>query len=294
MRIFLDDQCFFSYFDNIKETYHSIELMVELMEFIIETTPLQLYIPADFLSLSFNGKTVSEVFYADYVDPPVRDLVSRFEQIARVAELVPNDIAHGPSALAGLRQVGCGGLITQQDCHTLAWWQAKRMHKVTSQTDVRLSLRSFFISEKIPEKQLTMYSEAMFPSLYFHCPIQNIKNLGVKYAKNIPKIIDHFSYLNDYILLDIKESSTDRELTTRASNHRVDMSPESNLTRNDKAAMKQREVTVLKVKITCEWHTKITPTRGRIHFYTDVHNHLEFKKDIGTKVIIGIMCRHLD
>jgi hypothetical protein len=294
MRIFLDDQCFFSDFDNIQETYQSVELMVELMEFIVETAPLQLYIPADFLSLSVNGKTVADVFYAEYLDPSIRDLVSRFEQIVRVAELVPNNIAHGPSAVAGLREVGCGGLITKQECQTLAWWQAKRMHKVMSQTDVRISLRSFFISEKIPEKQLTTYSEAMFQSLYFHCPIQNVKNLGVKYAKSISKIINHFSYLNDCVLFDITASINDREITTRAGHHGVDMSPESNSTRNDKAAMRQREVTVLKVKITCEWHTKITPTRGRIHFYTDAPDHLEFKKDIGSKVIIGIMCRHLD
>ena len=168
------------------------------------------------------------------------------------------------------------------------------MHKVMSQTEVRLSLRSFFISEKIPEKQLAMYSEAMFHSLYFHCPITNIKNLGVKYSKNISKIIDHFSYLNDSASSDFKTIINDRELTTRAGNQGVDMSPESNKTRNDDAAMRQRKVTVLKVQITCEWHTKITPTRGRIHFYTDAHKHLEFKKVIGTKVIIGIMCKHLD
>lgn len=294
MHIFLDDQCFISDFENIKEKFASVELMIQIMEMVLETTPLALHIPADFLSLNINGKTFGEVLYAEYSDSSTRDLVARFEQIVRAAELVPNNIEHGPTAVAGLRAVGCGGLITNYECEALAWWQAARMYKIMSQAELRLSIRSFFVLEKLPQTQLSNYSEAMFQSLYFHCPIQNIKNLGVKYANNISIIIKHLSYLNDQVTSDFKASSNDRELSTRAGNQGVNMSPESHATRNNRAAMQQREVKVLKVPITCEWHTKVTPRCGRIHFYPWAERHLEFKKDIGSKLIIGIICKHLD
>lgn len=294
MQIFLDDHCFISYFRDIKEKYSSIELMIELMEFILKADPLELFIPQDFFSLNIDGMTVAELVYGDNLDPSNRDLVARFEHIVRVAEQVPNDIKDGPTAAAGLKAAGRGGLITNSECEALVWWRAARMHKIFNQINLRSSVRKFFVTEKLPETELSNYSETMFESIYFHCPIEHVKHLGVKYVKSIGTIIKHFSYLNDLAISDFNDSRDDRERTTRAGKEGVNMTPESNSTRNNKNAMQQREVTILDVPISCEWHTKITPNHGRIHFYTRACQHEQFKKRIGNKLIIGIICKHLD
>lgn len=294
MQIFLDDHCFISYFENMKEKYSFIESMIEIMEFIIKADPLELFIPEDFFSLEFNGLTVGDMIYGNSLDSSFRDLVARFEHIVRAAELVPNDIKHGPSSVAGLRVAGCGGLLTQNECTTLDWWQTKKMHRIFDKQNLRSSVRLYFVNEKLPELQLINYSSIMFESIYFHCPIGHVKHLGVKYAKAIGTIIKHFSYLNDFAISDFINSKDDRERTSRAGKHGVNMTPEGNNTRNDSNAMQQREVKILEVPISCEWHTKITPTHGRIHFYTRANTHVELKKLIGDKLIIGIMCKHLD
>jgi hypothetical protein len=146
----------------------------------------------------------------------------------------------------------------------------------------------------LPEADFGEYSKIMFESLYFHCALDNIKHLGVKFVNSVGDLVKHLAYLNDRVLVDFEESGDDRELSTRAGSQGVNMSPESHATRNDKSAMQQREVTVLGVPIICEWHTKLTPTHGRIHFYPWAVKHSEFTKLIGNKVIIGIICKHLD
>lgn len=294
MQIFLDDKCFISYFAEPANKLSSLESMIDVMEYVIDAAPLNLFIPEDFYSLEIEGSTVSDIIYANFADPTIRDLVARIEFIIRVAEQVPNNIENGPTSAAGLREAGRGGLISNEDCEDLDWWQKGRMYKITDQTNARSAIRDFFVAEKLSAADFSNYSNIMFESLYFHCPTDHIKNIGVKFAQFSSTIIKHFSYLNDFAILDFEESKDDRELSSRAGNKGVTMTPESNATRNNRNAMQQREVAILKVLISCEWHTKITPRRGRIHFYPWANKHKEFNKVIGNRVIIGIMCKHLD
>lgn len=293
MQVFLDEHCLVSYFPNILENLPSVEAMVDLMEYIVDAAPLQLFVPADFYSFDINGKSVGELIYTHYADSSIRDLLRRVEYIINAAELVPTGIEHGPTAVAGLRKSECGGIVTNTDYSTFDWWQPDRMFQLGNQTDVRIAVRTFFIVEKLPEADFYKYSTVMFESLHFHCPIENIKHVGLRFAQAIPDIVKHMSYLNDVVRVDFHESNDDRELSTRAGSHGVNMSPESNATRSDRSAMQQREVEVMGVPIVCEWHTKLTPTHGRIHFYPWVSNHPELAKSIGNKVIIGIICKHL-
>lgn len=62
----------------------------------------------------------------------------------------------------------------------------------------------------------------------------------------------------------------------------VDCSPESPLTRANRAAMSQRDVVFEGRTVRCEWHTKLEPHRNRIHFAV----YSEF-------VLIGIFAEHL-
>lgn len=294
MQIFLDEQCFVSYFRDTTEGLSSIQSMIDLMELIVDATQLELFVPENFYSFDVDGVTVGEIIYAHYADPILRDVIRQFEYIVNGAGLVPENTEHGPTAVAGLRSAECGGLLTNWNYEDADWWNAVRMYRLTSWVELRSSVRIFFVVEKLPEAELSNYSGIMFDSLYFHCPLDDIKTVGLKYFNSIGDIVKHLAYLNDRVLLDFQESSDDRELTTRAGSQGVNMTPESHATRTNRAAMQQREVTVLGVPITCEWHTKLTPTQGRIHFYPWATRHSEFGKLIGQKVIIGIICKHLD
>jgi len=294
MQIFLDEHCFVSYFENVTEGLSSLQAMIDLMEVIIDATHLELFVPENIFSFDINGVTIGELIYANYADSTVRDILRQFEYIVNAAELIPENIEHGPSAVAGLRNAKRGGVVTNWDCEAQSWWCADRMHKITNVIDLRSSIRTFFVTERLSEAEFCEYSKSMFDSLYFHCPADNIKNLGLKFVNFVSEIVKHLAYLNDRALIDFEECANDREVSTRAGSHGVNMSPESHATRNDRKAMQQREVTVLKVPIVCEWHTKLTRTQGRIHFYPWTGKHDKLAKLIGKKVIIGIICEHLD
>lgn len=89
--------------------------------------------------------------------------------------------------------------------------------------------------------------------------------------------------LNDYILK-IRRDFTDphriaAELRSVAG---VNCSPESPLTRANRAAMNARDVVFEGKSVRCEWHSKLEPHRNRIHFavFSDF-------------VLIGVFAEHL-
>jgi hypothetical protein len=67
----------------------------------------------------------------------------------------------------------------------------------------------------------------------------------------------------------------------------VDVSTESPRTRGNAKAMREREIEIEGKILSCEWHTKISPTADRIYFHPGVDG---LK---GGRLIVGIFHEHL-
>lgn len=94
-------------------------------------------------------------------------------------------------------------------------------------------------------------------------------------------LVTHLGYLSDQYVQDADSYGGNvSELQRSASAAGVNMSPENALSVR---ARRDRRVMYLGKEYVCLWHTKISHTKGRIHFH---------RLD-GDKVLIGIVTEHL-
>ena len=133
------------------------------------------------------------------------------------------------------------------------------------------------------------YAGTAFPSLHIR-PDLRPSDLSVDLNMHGTTIVTHLSFLaDDYISLGNKCSWDLPKMCDAAKAHGVDLSDESSKTKQDKKKIAQRQVQnwLGKGVLDCTLHTKIEPTRGRIHFCTT-------KIDGEQSVVIGIFHEHLD
>lgn len=247
-----------------------------------------------FYSIMINGECFGESFFSDD-DPDIRDgklalqlLVSRL--VSFPAHLQCNST--GSFGLSFLEKEGIGSLLSNSLPSSINWWNDDGMSLVSNSEELKGALRKHFVVAKIEQKYFKNFSEEMFPNIYFHEPADKIKALGVSYEDYIKKIIDYFSYLNDFALEHF-ESDEDRLIIGFAGSKGVEISPESVNTRQNPRAIAKRDVVINGENLRCEWHAKITSTQGRIHFYARKGRPDAIFEKTGSKVVVGIMVDHL-
>ncbi|MNG20299.1 hypothetical protein D3C84_1045420 [compost metagenome] len=90
------------------------------------------------------------------------------------------------------------------------------------------------------------------------------------------------------------ENDLPAQIIQLAASKGVEISPESVNTRGNRGAMLRRRVEINDSSLVCEWHTKFTYDRGRIHFHARPNTyHKDIRKVVGSKVIIGLIVEHL-
>lgn len=294
-KFFIDELNFATLICNIKNNYEELNNIISAAENADSTTIDTIGLKYEkFYLIEKNGTTIGEELSLnknnEFRDLTLRlnILASRWDSSSDEADV--NDI-HG-FGISSLKTDGHGALIASSVPTPSLWWNDAKMHLISSAKENSHALRKHFIDAKIEQKYFPNFCNAMFPHLYFHAPPDKLKDLNISYIENIQSIINYFSYLNDFAL-DHFDSDEPHVIIANARANGITISPESFNTRRNAGAMKEREIEINNEKLSCEWHAKITASRGRIHFYARRTRPERIKAKTGSKVIIGILASHL-
>lgn len=130
-----------------------------------------------------------------------------------------------------------------------------------------------------------------FPRIAF-APKLKPTELGVDLDAHMKTVVAHLSFLHD-TYCDVGEAAhwDLPRIMRMAKAYGIDLSDESANTKANDGAMRQRKVEVFVEgkwqTYVCSMHTKIEPTRGRIHFCVE-------RSTAGHRIVVGLFVPHLD
>ena len=165
----------------------------------------------------------------------------------------------------------------------------KVIYALRTIADLPLYTRWFIQKLQMSEADFFSLWERAFPLLLKSDGL-TFRRFNGTYESLREEVIGHLGFLNDHFLKLWQQCNMDFPLFARKakSEHGVDFSNESSKTRKSTKKMKQREATFSQKPVTCEIHTKLSPTINRIHIHPP-------KADIGgEKILIGIFVDHLN
>ncbi|WP_345850799.1 hypothetical protein [Shewanella algae] len=187
------------------------------------------------------------------------------------------------------------GFISNRDIIDSNWWN-KDLHHKLNDSDEAIDL---FKNKKLSENENYQFffknKHVFWPNCYFHTGSTNrFSNLCVSELEHLPNLINHLDFLNREATKLYSADPLPDNFIAAAASKGVELSPESPKTRQNHAAMAQRNITINDKKILCEWHTKLTPTAGRVHFNLNISEPDAISEVVNGKVIIGIYTKHFD
>jgi len=153
-------------------------------------------------------------------------------------------------------------------------------------------LRYSFQLRATADDELHDAAARAFPLLHFHEKL-SVNSFGLDLNEHLPTVCLHLGFLNDEFLAIAKESGWDLpQVIAAAKAKAVDFSDESDNTKRAKQKIRERNVAFLTQKgdpkvVLCTLHTKITATRGRIHFHPPV------PEIAPGRLLVGKFCEHL-
>jgi hypothetical protein len=156
---------------------------------------------------------------------------------------------------------------------------------VCSASDISFVYREAIQALCETESSFFELSNKAFPSLLFHSTL-SFGHFSKKFPQIIPVVCDHLAFLNDEFLNLANNCKWNYGAMTAGAT--VPFSDETAGTKNNRQAMRQREVQLHGKTIYCTLHTKLSPTADRIHFHPPTK---EMNLD---KILVGIFTAHLD
>jgi len=285
--IYMDELNIAEHLKNANEDV--LKEIISTCEKIVEAGIYPLRIVENIYDKTLAGAPFHEILYHNFNE--MRDTIIQIQKLIDRADIYP-DTADDNHALAKLISDGFGAIVSTGPLETDMSWNPSRMHKIASKKEIPDFLRRAFINDKKTEKDLVQFIPYMYPALIF-AEHPCFKKLSLPFSSTIANLISHLSYLNDYANLHFNRNHQDHEIIALAGSQGVSMSPEGPRTRSNNRAMREREITIQNVKIMCEWHTKLTPTTGRIHFNAKSNRLDDIKRIIGEKVLVGLFVDHL-
>ena len=139
--------------------------------------------------------------------------------------------------------------------------------------------------ENLDEEAYFRNAVFAFPELYFVRDRTKFNRFDEKYQTVRAIVTVHLSVLNDHAKRILSSGSPASTQIAEFGSSGVEVSGENGNTRANKAAMKQREVTVNNKRVVCDWHTKLRPHMDRIYFNATTEKGF---------VVVGIFHSHLD
>lgn len=207
--------------------------------------------------------------------------------------------AHGSACLClGLRADRSGALEVRDGNGA-----AQEVHFIASRAMLPTFYRSLFELEDLSAEAYMSNAAHAFPAIAFAPGLSSqLSRFHTPYKDVRPAVTHHLAVLNDHFQEVYRQAAFIPVMTTKLlnSSYGVDATRESEQTRHNKKAMRERDVSVThvlvagqKVTVTvdrpvrCEWHTKITWNKGRIHF--DPGD----EQVAGGRLFVGIFHEHL-
>lgn len=267
----------------------ALDAFIEACE-AAESCPLcDLLIVDNIYELFFSGVSFTEALFKDANGN--RDIINQIQRIIDRAETFHSNEQH-EHGLPELLRVRAGGLMSNRLVEGKDEWDPSLMARIETAEQLPAALRLFFLSERKGDNELEEQASHLFPNVYFFKSV-SLKKLGLPYLPNVRQLINHLAYLNDHALEHFNSGSLPQEIIAKAAALNVTISAESPNTRRNQRAMKEREITINSEVLVCEWHSKITYSTGRIHFYAYKDVHPKIYEECRGKVIVGVVAPHL-
>lgn len=294
MNFFLDEAFFANCLYNLNERLAELELIVNVIDEVASSEPINLYYIHGLHSLDFQGTNFADLLYAHCNEGEYRDLILRFDMALERGECVlAEDCRPLGSCIVELTKFRTGGCITGFNYSAEEWWRSGKMCSAFDQNSLQKAVRFLFNALEMPPEQVDVFGDIMFPNIYFHASPSDFKRMGIGYREYAKNILDHLSYLNDFAVADF-ENDLPAKIIQLAASKGIEISPESVNTHRNKGAMLRRRIDINNTAITCEWHTKFTYDKGRIHFHARPSSyHENIRQVVGEKVIVGLVVEHL-
>jgi hypothetical protein len=292
MDFFMDEQAIASSLKNLPTNIQAFKAIAEALDEITSNEELSLNCVHDYHSFNYNGETFANLLYAHYADGDYRDTILMFDIAAQKASSLQDErpLEAGNIELA---RANIGGCVSTADHRAMEWWQEENMCLVNNLTSLASATRRLFIKMSLLTEQLERLSLIMFPNVHFHADVDNFKRMGLSYRDHTETIINHLSYLSDHATSDFS-NDLPAQIIQLAASKGIDISPESPNTHASAQAMSRRKIDINGTPLVCEWHSKITYNKGRIHFHARPSTHHEnILKVSKSKVIVGIIAEHL-
>lgn len=165
----------------------------------------------------------------------------------------------------------------------------REIHFVSVSAHAKAFQRAVIEVEDLDGEAFFDHAPLAFDALAFAPDLSRQWNrLPLSYREARALVSAHLAALNDYFSLLFREHHGQPApvMAAMSALTRVDLSPESPRTHAFHAAMNERDVAFGGSVLRCEWHTKLTPAAGRIHFHPG-------NAQTGGRIFIGLMADHL-
>lgn len=288
INFYLDEGAIFSVVKNINASRLVFNDLVDSCLAVLGSEVSCLYIVDGIYSYLHEGESFSQALFADYGDPEVRDIVNAFIDCIDKASIIPNNL----DAIGALNLAKYGGLISNRLSDSIDGWIQGAMYRVTEKSDVSLAIRKIYENFCPMEGMLGQVCREIYKNIYFHVdPL--IKDTGLSFNSILGVFLRNLDYLNDKAWGDFNCGGDTSQIISQAASCGVDISPESPSTHRNSHAMRQRYISIGNASVLCEWHTKLTPVKGRIHFHARDNLPSEVFRITQRKVILGVITAHL-
>ena len=271
---YVDDNCLIDVVSKVETDSSDLKSILELIDLVLDTSKATVFVSEDCLTSKIGNESACDFVYGTLMNTHHKDLSLELQVLLdRMDEFDPDDFFHddyddkedgGSCAYLVLKTNRFGALIGLYDSSSFSWWDGSSMTLIDNRKSIRDHYRKIF-NANYTLPLLDEICMNVFDNIYFHSPIKDIDNIGVCINQFKDSIIKHLSYLNDSAQFDYLNDS--KKFINKAGSAGIDLSPESPNTHSDKEAMKARTIQINGHDVVCEWHTKITPTKGRIHFH---------------------------
>lgn len=287
---FLDESSLAALLGDVQGNTEKILEILASIEVVSDSQHTNFYRDENIYSLAVGGTTIADLVFQEWGTS--RDTLLRLQICMGRLTQVPSPAAGPLFGTELLAKRGAGGIVTAEALSDCVWWNREKMYALLTPLQFPASLRFLFLAEGLGEAEFSSFVASMFPDLHF-CVVPDCKKLGLTYVDYIGKLIAHLSWLNDRANAAFSRHPT-QDFASDAAQYSVEISPESSLTHKNKKAVRERTVLIGGKEVYCEWHSKFTFDRGRIHFFP-FREALdgEIKKVVGKKLIIGVVATHL-
>lgn len=259
------------------------------------------------------GLTVSDLIYREDISPLERDVRTLLIHIINRCERWDDDFKPVKTCfeIAGIqinatslnyvfeqivagRAMACVCLPRNSqavgECEVARGNNSTSIYFLTNENQAVGFYRAIIEIENLNEADYIFHTPLAFPDLYFVQDIhKQFRKFNQKYSVVRSQVTRHLSALNDDFRDLCEQHNHNMEMVFRIlkSDKGIDVSGESHPTRQNRTAMREREVIIDGETVVCEYHTKLTNTYDRIHFHIGKQGIAE------GKVIIGIFADHL-